>query len=805
MRRKNRIIIPAILVIFLLITALLVTSVQAATGDIVVNTASWETHLDDGYCSLYEAIIAANTDATFGVVEGECAAGSGADTIVFADNYTISVDYHRFTSLPEITTDMTITGNGRTNTIIQSYLCDPTVATCVNNTQIFVITGGIVEFNDLTVRYGAGASGSAFAISNADVTINNSLINRNNTLGQNVGGGILAQNSTLVINNSTVSENVAGSNGGGIYQFNTDLTITNSVISDNQGADFGGGVWQYGGSLTITNSTFSGNEAYSYGGGIYNSSGTVTVQDNSVFDDNEVTHGDGGAIYSRDTAVEIKEGSLIGGVGNGNIASGNGGGIYAEGSSFTIDNSTISENEASGSGAGIYTANGSLDVKNGSLIDGNILTGDGSGGGILFIGEEADEYLTISHSTISNNKIFGSAYGAGIHGSEEGDSDGVITIEYSTISGNINDSNDGGGVSTFYPTLIIKNSAIINNSARKDGGVGSWDSPTTISNTTISGNTATVGDAGGLGIEGANLVELYNVTIANNTSPDAGGIDFQASSGTNIYIHNSIIAGNTGGNGNDCYGGSSGTYDFRDFPSFIQDDTNCSGLFSNNGNVIIGDPLLGPLSENGGPTKTHALLDGSLAIDAADDSICGISPVSDEDQRGVERGFEGNGTPDNPETGDCDIGAFEYTGDDAAFTVVSSDPSDGSTKQNVTEITVTFSKNVLSDGSDDAADNKNNYGLVEIGENDVFDTLGCGLGVQADDTRIVVDSAIYNGGGEVTLGINDGVALPDGTYRLFACGSTSIHDLIGLELNGGLSDSEIDFTTSFLMFLPFIR
>ncbi len=56
------------------------------------------------------------------------------------------------------------------------------------------------------------------------------------------------------------------------------------------------------------------------------------------------------------------------------------------------------------------------------------------------------------------------------------------------------------------------------------------------------------------------------------------------------------------------------------------------------------DPLLRPLQDNGGPTKTHALQPSSPAIDAGDD---GAAPATD--QRGVSR----------PQGVASDIGAFE--------------------------------------------------------------------------------------------------------------------------------------------------
>src|SRR5690606_32280496 len=54
------------------------------------------------------------------------------------------------------------------------------------------------------------------------------------------------------------------------------------------------------------------------------------------------------------------------------------------------------------------------------------------------------------------------------------------------------------------------------------------------------------------------------------------------------------------------------------------------------------DPLLGPLAHNGGPTLTHALLDGSPAINRANANKCPI-----RDQRGIRRGTA------------CDIGSYE--------------------------------------------------------------------------------------------------------------------------------------------------
>jgi hypothetical protein len=64
------------------------------------------------------------------------------------------------------------------------------------------------------------------------------------------------------------------------------------------------------------------------------------------------------------------------------------------------------------------------------------------------------------------------------------------------------------------------------------------------------------------------------------------------------------------------------------------------------------DPKLGPLVNNGGKTKTHALLAGSKAIDAGDN--IGI-PATDQRGFGFPRKKDGNGDG----IPRVDIGAFE--------------------------------------------------------------------------------------------------------------------------------------------------
>lgn len=116
-----------------------------------------------------------------------------------------------------------------------------------------------------------------------------------------------------------------------------------------------------------------------------------------------------------------------------------------------------------------------------------------------------------------------------------------------------------------------------------------------------------------------------------------------------------------------------------------------------------------------------------------------------------------------------------------------------------TRLMIEFSENVKNDSSSGAANSTANYLLVSAGANGVFDTNNCIGGFVSDDVMVPVDSAAYaNNGGSgpfvTTLGINNNVPLASGIYRLFVCGTTSIEDLNGNELNGGASDTQVTFT-----------
>ncbi len=124
----------------------------------------------------------------------------------------------------------------------------------------------------------------------------------------------------------------------------------------------------------------------------------------------------------------------------------------------------------------------------------------------------------------------------------------------------------------------------------------------------------------------------------------------------------------------------------------------------------------------------------------------------------------------------------------------------------ITQLLVTFDEAVQDPGGDTGADdvtNPNNYRLFNDGTDGTFQTSVCGA-AQGDDQAITINSVTYNGGTRVaTLNVNGGTKLPDDSYRLLVCGSTSIKDVAGHSLDGnGDGTGGDDFTRNFSVDMP---
>lgn len=217
---------------------------------------------------------------------------------------------------------------------------------------------------------------------------------------------------------------------------------------------------------------------------------------------------------------------------------------------------------------------------------------------------------------------------------------GDLTLNDCTITDNVALSgaaiyNDRLGRVTLFGCTVSNNRA----TDRGEGGA-IFDRGVAFSaiNSTFSGNRAYRAGA----IQSSFDLTLVNCTVSGNTAEDfVGGVE-----ANRAVIANSIIAGNTATTAFDVAGNFT-----SEGNNFIGRSDHSTGLTDGvNGdqvgtNAAPRDPLLGPLQNNGGPTDTHALLAGSTAINAANNSS---APRFDQ------RGFSRIGLPD--------IGAFEFGG-----------------------------------------------------------------------------------------------------------------------------------------------
>jgi CSLREA domain-containing protein len=242
-------------------------------GTITVNSTS-DAASDDGLCTLREAITSANTNAASGASAGECAAGSGDDTITFSVTGTINLTG----ALPYVKSNMTLSGPGA------KLLAVARADSAATDFHIFTVdTGVVVNISGLTL-----------------------------TGGKDFNGGGLQNLGALTINGCAISGNTGHSGGGIQNEFTGNLTIYNSIISGNSAPDFGGGI-NNNGALTVINSTISGNRTDLNGGGIKTgSSGSTltvvgsTITDNHAdVDDNSV--GAGGGISTFETITVLRD------------------------------------------------------------------------------------------------------------------------------------------------------------------------------------------------------------------------------------------------------------------------------------------------------------------------------------------------------------------------------------------------------------------------------------------------------------------------------------------------------------------
>ena len=320
-------------------------------------------------------------------------------------------------------------------------------------------------------------------------------------------------------------------------------------------------------------------------------------------------------------SIESGRLSIIGSTVNNNKAEGNfgsynkGGAISINSGHITIINSDFVGNLSMLNGGAVYTRKGAIRIENSRFIE-----NAARNGGALF--NDLSDDVRIITSTFKHNSAKRS--GGAILTTWPFE----INITKSTFTGNSAGTN-GGAIHSVGEVQMYE-STLNDNSAGTNGGAIYSDYEIQIRTSTINGNNAT-NKGGGLYVEkSASALEansLTNVTLVHNSAENGGGIYKEGGSEVNMY--NSIVASNGGG---DCFGR------LNENVNNLIGDGSCFP-------TLMGDPMLGELvlPDDGSPPY-YPLLEGSPAIDAADDEYC---PATD--QIGTKR----------PQGAGCDIGAYE--------------------------------------------------------------------------------------------------------------------------------------------------
>lgn len=318
-------------------------------------------------------------------------------------------------------------------------------------------------------------------------------------------------------------------------------------------------------------------------------------------------------------------------------------------SGLTITNATgISYDFLGGGAITAYDVDLTL---NDCVITGNRWTNDedegGGSGGVNVVSrfDAGPRMLTLTRCIITDN--IGSFEAGGVLAE-------TLQATDCTVAGN---NGSTGGIRADNAT--VEGCTVSSNTGNDIEPGGIWANSLSLRNSTVSQNT---GENGG-GIFSNNATITSSTIVANHARAFGGGI---VSGG--LTLSNTIVAGNTAGpnsNNDDISGNATATY------SLIGDAATSGGITDGvNGNIVGNggagtlplDSVLNPtLADNGGATLTHALIAGSLALDA------GISAGLTSDQRGFPRPFDLPGVPnasdgDGSDMGACETGALQLAG-----------------------------------------------------------------------------------------------------------------------------------------------
>ena len=522
---------------------------------------------------------------------------------------------------------------------------------------------------------GAGAGASGFAGFGGGT----GFANGGGGGGDGMGGAVFTLGGNLTVTGSTLSANTASGGGGGPaangasaglpgqgdgggiyvdaivpgeYDGGSVLTVSGATLQGNRANTSGGAIDLYGGSTTVSNTTFSGNTAGSgRGSAIAIAAGSLSVSGSAfsgnaggaaigdyslpsgfaqrvtIFVANSAFSGNTDAALRTETTTGVfdSNGALFTivpdvSVTNAAFSQNTDGAIENSGAAMTVSGSSFSDNSglcaSGGNPGGAITNAGTLTVADTSFTGNHTC---GAGGAIA-----NSASLTISGASFTSNRA---SSGGGAIANSGGT--GTLRVFTSTFSGN--SAADGGAIDT-TATAAVSGATFSDNQASSDGGAIDNGGTLTLANATFSNNTAILH---GGGIDNGATLSAANVTLSGNGAGTGGGNLYGGGALANTLLAAPIQGGN-------CAGGT-----VTGSPNLEYPDTTCG---STTAGWLNGNPELGPLAANGGPTQTMALGSGSAAREAGDPTACATAPVGGFDQRGFPR----------PALV-CDIGAYEGT------------------------------------------------------------------------------------------------------------------------------------------------
>jgi predicted outer membrane repeat protein len=284
------------------------------------------------------------------------------DTIDFSptlDNVPIVVGA---TGTLEINKNITVQGRGADKTIIDGQNARNVLrisfkqsgASCISVGQTVNVT-----ISGVTIRNGASTSGAAFA-EGVGVTV-----------GCNISNTATLSMSDSVVQNNLMAAGAGTTQGGGFFIVNSTVNLTNVLVDGNHAEGNGGGIHLESGSLIIANSTISNNSSNGFqgGGGIYHASvsGPVSLTNVTVSSNHARTgaNGVGGGGF-------VQAGSANSTITHSTIAFNNGGGagagVLARGGTVTLTNSLVAKNTNLGANA----------ISNCGTVSGGVIVGSGA-------------------------------------------------------------------------------------------------------------------------------------------------------------------------------------------------------------------------------------------------------------------------------------------------------------------------------------------------------------------------------------------------------------------------------------------